>query len=52
MVDFNKNVTIYHNGKKTVDEKPKIKSDVINRTLKERIDPAFIFQDEFKSEPV
>ena len=52
MVNMNENVEIYHNGTKTVDKKPVTNEKIIEKTLYERKDPDYIFEDEFVSIPV
>lgn len=50
-VNPNEPVTIIHNGQVTVQRAMQFKPDVAEKTLVERIDPYYIFEDEFVSEP-
>jgi hypothetical protein len=51
MVDFSKEVVVYHNDKVTVSRLPKANWSTIEKSISERQDPCFIFEDEFVSDP-
>lgn len=50
-VDFNSEVKIYHNQELTVCRKPQKNIPIISKTIDERMDPYYIFEDSFISVP-
>jgi hypothetical protein len=51
MIDYNSNVSIWHNGQQTFNTNAVVRPDIMQKTLKERLDPFYIFDDEFVSVP-
>ena len=51
MINENEKVKIYHNGELSREEYPKQNEEIIEKTLYERLDPNYIFEDEFCSNP-
>lgn len=51
MVNPNQPITIRHNDQVTVNRNMQTKPEICKKTLLERIDPYYIFQDEFASDP-
>lgn len=51
MVDFNQEVRVHHNSTITARKRPEINMDVVRRTVDERGDPDYIFQDYLVSVP-
>jgi len=51
MVDFDSPIEIWHNGEQTFKTNPQVRQDVMQKTLQERLDPYYIFDDEFHSSP-
>lgn len=51
MINPSKPVTIIHNNKTTVQRMMQPKREIAQQTMLERIDPYYIFEDEFVSQP-
>ena len=51
VVNFAQDVNIWHNGSLTVSRRPEKKKDVINKTIEDRLDPDYIFEDYLISVP-
>lgn len=51
MINENEKIKIYHNGELSREEYPKQNEEIIEKTLYERLDPNYIFEDEFCSHP-
>ena len=44
-VDYNQMVRIFHNSILTVEKKPERNWDVVTKTIDDRVDPSYIFED-------